>query len=61
MLTYYVGERKSVFLVRDLTEIGDTASTLIDARNDLNQIFQVTFWQKVCAQIYVPLIARRVS
>lgn len=60
MLTYCFGERKSVFLVGHLNAIWDTASTLADARNDLNQIFQVTFWQKVWARIYVPLIARHV-
>lgn len=61
MLSYHFGERKSVFLVRHLTEIWDTASALTDARDDLNQIFQVTFWQKASAQIYVSLIARHVS
>lgn len=61
MLTCYFGERRSVFLVRYLIEIWDTASTITDARNDLNQIFRSHFWEKVGAQIYVPLIARHVS
>lgn len=60
MLSYFFGERKSVFLVRYCSETRDTAFALTGARNDLKQIAQVTFWQKAWAQIYVPMIARHV-
>jgi len=46
MLSYFFGERKSVFLVRYWSEIRDTEFAFAGARSDLKQIAEVTFWQK---------------